>query len=162
MENKEASLVQQHLVHKKYPNLCLLSFSTQVVLTKILMKFQKFDNFISDSDHNFQIRKYERQDFIEHNLSFFIHARNNHMVIYEAQYKLDVTMANHDEVNCINYGLRCVGGSMAIHGYIFFEVEKELTMVLELLPNFNVRKSTYYDNNSLYVFLKYNAICIKT
>ena len=93
---------------------------------------------------------------------FFIHARNNQMVIYEAQYKLDVTMTNHDEVGCIIYGLHCVGGSMAIHGYIYFEVEKELTMVEELLPGFNVRKSTNYENNSLYVFLKYHAICIKT
>ena len=92
----------------------------------------------------------------------FILARENPIVAYEAQYTLDITMANNLEVACMVYGLRFVGGSMAIEGYVVFNVLKELTMVQELLSSFNVKVFKYYQNNNLYCFLKYHSIYIKT
>ena len=50
---------------------------------------------------------------------------------------------------------------MAIEGSIFFEVQKDLTMVEEFLPDFNFKKSTYFENNGLYEYLKYHAVCIE-
>ena len=93
---------------------------------------------------------------------FFILARDNPIVAYETQYTLDITMANDPEVASMIYGLRCVGGSMAVHGYIVFNLEKELTMVQVLLSGCNVRISNYNQNNNLYGYLKYHSICIKT
>ena len=99
---------------------------------------------------------------MSHSFQFFILARENPIVAYEAQYTLDITMANDPEVDCMVYGLRCVGGSMAVDGYIVFNMEKELTMVQALLSSFVVKVSDYNQNNNLYCFLKYHSICIKT
>ena len=79
----------------------------------------------------------------------------------EAQFILDVTMANNEAVSRITYALRSNTASMAIEGFIWFQGAKELTMVEELLPQFNVRISTMYENEALYDFLKHHSIYIK-
>ena len=92
---------------------------------------------------------------------FFIYAENNHRVIYEAQYILDITMANSLEVTRIMYVLHCVHVSFAIKGFIWFNNQKALTMAEGLLPGFNFKISAIYENETLFSFLKQQCVCIK-
>lgn len=72
-------------------------------------------------------------------------------------------MVHHPDVVSICYGLRHVGGHMAIQGYIEFAEEKHASIVHGLLPDMNVAAMTDLnrDMNTVYHFLKENAVFVK-
>src|SRR5688572_4449851 len=71
-------------------------------------------------------------------------------------------MAAHGDVLEICYGLRRMGGSVGIHGYINFFAEKNEFMVMQLLPGFQLRDLNYFEDTDRFVdILRENCLFVK-
>ena len=84
--------------------------------------------------------------------AFHVDDRIDHNAIYKAMHMLDFTMAGHEDVCEICYGLRRYGDYGAIQGYLRFRMEKDANMVSEMVPDFHVRVLDFYHHVKDYVF----------
>ena len=72
-------------------------------------------------------------------------------------------MVHHPDAVYICYGVCHLENTMAVQGFIYFGEMKDMTMVQVLLPNMNVTAlESEYDSNTIYNFIKLNALYVKT
>ena len=94
--------------------------------------------------------------------NFHIEEHEEDGTISKAMHWLDFTMAAHGDVLEICYGLRRMGGSVGIHGYINFFAEKNEFMVMQLLPGFQLRDLNYFEDTDRFVdILRENCLFVK-